>query len=337
MGFLVGALITIITATLVAIDASKRGMHAGTWFAGVLLLMCVALPMYFIQRKPLITHPYQAPFLEPQAVVSPPAQFPTAKRGVDKTTVCIVVAGVFLLLVIVAAILGSNSSSTSSTTTSSGSSTSSSGHAVGEEFSSSAASNDPVLPGGPIPSAPIDPWLPGVHAPSSSAASNITSSPSAPSYSWKVGAQSYYVQYRANEVAADNKFKDKQLLVTGVVISITKDIGGGVHVALLGGNNDFETVDASLKDDEAGQAASLRAGRVVSMICRGGTMIVTSPMLEDCWFYTPPAAVPTPPVSTETMWKKYHAAVAAQQELCAQWPSEPLCAEKILPPPGTEP
>lgn len=282
-------------------------MHAGSWFAGVLLLMCVALPMYFIQRKP-------------QAVVSPPAQFPTAKRGVDKTTVCIVVAGVFILLVIVAAILGSNSSSTSS-----------------------AASNDPVLPGGPIPSAPIDPWLPGVHAPSSSAASNITSNPSAPSYSWKVGAQSYYVQYQANEVAADNKFKDKQLLVTGMVISITKDITGGVHVALLGGYNEFETVDASLKDDQAGEAASLRAGRVVSMICRGGTMIVTSPMLEDCWFYTPPAtpaassAVPAPPVSTETMWKKYHAAVAAQQELCAQWPSEPLCAEKILPPPGTEP
>ena len=62
--FAVGPVITATMAAFVAKDASKRGMNAAGWFFGVFLLMIVFLPLYLLERKPLLPE-YQSQFPQP--------------------------------------------------------------------------------------------------------------------------------------------------------------------------------------------------------------------------------------------------------------------------------
>ena len=54
MGQLIGMLIALVVATLVAQDAQKRGMNPWGWGVFVFLIMIIGLPAYFIFRKPKI-------------------------------------------------------------------------------------------------------------------------------------------------------------------------------------------------------------------------------------------------------------------------------------------
>lgn len=66
--FFIGIIITIIAA-FVANDASKRGMNAVGWFFGVFFLLIVFLPLYLLERKPLLPQ-YQPQFPQLQQTVS---------------------------------------------------------------------------------------------------------------------------------------------------------------------------------------------------------------------------------------------------------------------------
>lgn len=99
--FIVGVAAVIIVAGFVAVDAHKRGMNSGAWFAGMLLMACVALPMYFIQRKPKGSSPLQETTYPP-----------TLKEPMDKTTLCLIIGAAFVLLVLVAYVLGSRQTPT---------------------------------------------------------------------------------------------------------------------------------------------------------------------------------------------------------------------------------
>ena len=48
----VGVLIAILVAVLVYQDAKSRGMNAMLWAILVFLFLIIALPIYFIVRKP---------------------------------------------------------------------------------------------------------------------------------------------------------------------------------------------------------------------------------------------------------------------------------------------
>ncbi|MEM9884293.1 MAG: hypothetical protein AAF849_00255 [Bacteroidota bacterium] len=50
----IGLLIALGVSFWVLMDAKSRGMNATLWAIGVLLLMIVFLPLYFIFRKPKI-------------------------------------------------------------------------------------------------------------------------------------------------------------------------------------------------------------------------------------------------------------------------------------------
>jgi hypothetical protein len=54
---IIGFIIVLIIANLVAKDAGKRGMNAWGWGIGVFLLLIVFLPLYFILRKPIQQNP----------------------------------------------------------------------------------------------------------------------------------------------------------------------------------------------------------------------------------------------------------------------------------------
>ncbi len=124
-------------------------------------------------------------------------------------------------------------------------------------------------------------------SPSSSSTSNASSSgnetaevkPTEPALA--VTASELFKAYNANEVAADQKYKGKALLVSGSVQSIDKDFMDKI-VVKLSTANEFMPVHAQLGKEHEQLAAQLSKGAKVKWTCTGGGLIVGSPILRDC-------------------------------------------------------
>lgn len=114
-----------------------------------------------------------------------------------------------------------------------------------------------------------------------------------------IAAPVLFAEYRANEVAADRKFKGRYLAVTGRVVEIGKDFMGDAYVALRTPNQ-FQPVRATLVGTEHDRAAQLKRGQEIVVLCKGAGMLIGSPVLEECRFVdraqpkrsAPPAAAP---------------------------------------------
>jgi tRNA_anti-like len=102
-----------------------------------------------------------------------------------------------------------------------------------------------------------------------------------------VQAERLFLDYQRNEVAADQKYRGRRLLVTGIVTSVNKDFTDKVYL-MLGTSNMFFGVHASLEPSEVGRAGELSKGEGVTVLCSGGMMVVDSPMLDDCIFRAAP-------------------------------------------------
>ena len=115
----------------------------------------------------------------------------------------------------------------------------------------------------------------------STAASSATTAatPAAPAIA--VTANELFAAYQANEVSADQLYKDKKLAVSGTVQEIKKDFTDSIYVVLKT-PNPFMGVHASLDDKHQGVAASLQKGQKVAWTCTGAGMVVGSPMLRKC-------------------------------------------------------
>ena len=96
-----------------------------------------------------------------------------------------------------------------------------------------------------------------------------------------VPAATLVADYRANEVAADEKYKGKLLRVTGTVDSIDKDFMDDIVVRIKS-DNMFMSIMANVDDSEKSAAARLAKGGPVTVVCEGGGLIVGSPVLNDC-------------------------------------------------------
>lgn len=88
-------------------------------------------------------------------------------------------------------------------------------------------------------------------------------------------------EYHQNEVAADNKFKGKTLMVSGIVQSIDKDFLDNA-ILRLRVKNMFMSVMAYVHNDELSFLAGLSKGQSVSLVCRGDGMVIGSVVLRDC-------------------------------------------------------
>ena len=119
-----------------------------------------------------------------------------------------------------------------------------------------------------------------VSRPSSKRASNETDA-IATSRAISVSAPKLWADYHANEVAADNVYKGRPLIVQGQVTSINKGITDEVYV-LLSTFNEFEPIHADIRSEYLSEAASLRIGQIITVDCQGGGMILTSPVLREC-------------------------------------------------------
>lgn len=96
-----------------------------------------------------------------------------------------------------------------------------------------------------------------------------------------VTSNELFAAYEANEIAADEKYKGKKLLVTGTVASIDKDAFGGLNLQLATPNM-FSSTMCRMERSEKAKHMELRKGETVKLLCTGRGMILGSPSLDDC-------------------------------------------------------
>ena len=97
----------------------------------------------------------------------------------------------------------------------------------------------------------------------------------------RITAAQLHREYAANEVAADAKYKGRLLLVDGTIASIDKDFTDDIVLRLRTGDQ-FNSANATLDSADAREAAALRKGQRVTLLCRGGTRIIGSATLDKC-------------------------------------------------------
>lgn len=107
--------------------------------------------------------------------------------------------------------------------------------------------------------------------------------------------------YAQNTVAADAQFKGRNLALTSAVQNINTDIAGGAYL-VLGRPDQILAPQASIADSDRGQAASLRPGNVVRLLCVGAGDLAKTPMLSDCHFQAEATvgAKPVPQAAEQT-------------------------------------
>ena len=91
-----------------------------------------------------------------------------------------------------------------------------------------------------------------------------------------VSARQLYADYEANGVAADGKYKDKVLQVTGVVNTIDRDIMDKIYVTLKG-DQYFGDIQCYFAESHTQEAANLSKGQTITVkgICDGQSIDVS--------------------------------------------------------------
>lgn len=97
----------------------------------------------------------------------------------------------------------------------------------------------------------------------------------------EVTAEKLSADYTANEIRADDVYKNKTLRVTGVVSSIGKDILNNPYVTLRV-RGSLLGVHAEFDDDKSHAIARLSKGEQVVVRCRCTGLTLQNPYLKDC-------------------------------------------------------
>ncbi len=96
----------------------------------------------------------------------------------------------------------------------------------------------------------------------------------------RVTADAIYRAYKANEVAADNKYKGKVIAVSGIVDSIGKGFTGGPYISLKT-SSPILGVRCYFAKSHLGELAKIKKNTEVTLKCVGGGKIM-SPILRGC-------------------------------------------------------
>lgn len=96
-----------------------------------------------------------------------------------------------------------------------------------------------------------------------------------------ISAVDLHAAYHANEVAADERYKGKVLLIAGRISSINKDAFDNMVIS-LDTKQMLQEIHATMKDEAKASVASLAKGQVVGLQCIGAGMVLGSPAVNDC-------------------------------------------------------
>jgi hypothetical protein len=114
---------------------------------------------------------------------------------------------------------------------------------------------------------------------SDNAAEPTSSAPTIENTAIMVDAKQYFKDYQDNEVTADEKYKGKDILISGVVASIQKDFTDGAYITLSVDEIGIQNVRVTLKDNN--DAKTLHKGQAVRFSGIGGGMIMGDPLIDD--------------------------------------------------------
>lgn len=97
----------------------------------------------------------------------------------------------------------------------------------------------------------------------------------------EVTAKELFSAYESNEAAAQQKYGDKPLKVTGTIDKIDLDFMDK-PVVMLRTQNEFMSAQASLTEESQPKASGLSKGQNVTLLCGGVSEVIGTPMLKDC-------------------------------------------------------
>ncbi len=101
-----------------------------------------------------------------------------------------------------------------------------------------------------------------------------------PKVDMEVSASDLYSAYEANEVSADQQYKGKRLLITGVVGSIGKDILDAPYVSLK--IDYLQSVNCYFDDKNNKVLSQLSKGQKVQIIGTCAGLTLTDVVVKDC-------------------------------------------------------
>ena len=93
-------------------------------------------------------------------------------------------------------------------------------------------------------------------------------------------AKEYEADFDANEIAADQLYKGKRVLLSGSIETINKDIAGNGYLTLR--SNSPLGAQARLSDEGMRGAAQLEKGTLVYLVCDPGTRMATIAIANNC-------------------------------------------------------
>lgn len=96
-----------------------------------------------------------------------------------------------------------------------------------------------------------------------------------------VSALQLFKDYKASKISADMAYKEKSLLVSGVVDSVNKNITEAPYLAILGGGPS-KTVRAQFPKNDLPKLSVLKRGQKITVACTGDSMLAGSPVLKEC-------------------------------------------------------
>lgn len=95
----------------------------------------------------------------------------------------------------------------------------------------------------------------------------------------KVSASELASAYKKNEVAADEKYKNKKIEISGEIESIDSGVGDEPRIRLQSGEL---FVAVTLEGISKAEAKKLNKGDKLTAVCKGDGEIIGSPQLKDC-------------------------------------------------------
>ena len=106
--------------------------------------------------------------------------------------------------------------------------------------------------------------------------------PPIPKASSQVTASELWAAYARNRAEADRLYRDRSVVVSGIVRSVERDFEGSM-VARLSTGDAFETVNAKLATRDDPTMVGVIKGRPVSLLCVGRGALMGAPQLGGCF------------------------------------------------------
>ncbi|GKV56015.1 hypothetical protein NCCP2222_19620 [Sporosarcina sp. NCCP-2222] len=95
-----------------------------------------------------------------------------------------------------------------------------------------------------------------------------------------VSMMDLYNAYQDNEVAADLKYKNKSLEVTGVISDFGVDAFGTAFIKFDTGRGPFHDTQVFFKKGQEEKIAELSKGETITIVGKGGGLIITSVVIN---------------------------------------------------------